>query len=59
MVFAYLIVSAMALFAATAAAAFGWAVAHGQFRDTARAAESIFWDEGGVPGRDGGAPDGH
>lgn len=45
MIYAILIVSAMAVFASTAAAAFAWAVADGQFRDGARAARSIFWDE--------------
>lgn len=45
MIYAILIVFAMALFASTAAAAFAWAVANGQFRDSERAARSIFWDE--------------
>ena len=43
--YAYLIVTAMAVFAATAAAAFAWAGATGQFRDLARGAQSIFWDD--------------
>ena len=49
MLYAYLVVFAMAVFASSAAAAFAWAVASGQFRDSARAAESIFWDEREAP----------
>ena len=45
MLYAYMIVSAMAVFASAAAAAFAWAVANGQFRDPSRGASSIFWDE--------------
>lgn len=45
MIYAILIVFAMALFASTAAAAFAWAVADGQFRNSAQAARSIFWDD--------------
>lgn len=45
MIYAILIVFAMALFASTAAAAFAWAVANGQFRNSDRAARSIFWDD--------------
>ena len=58
MLYAALIVSAMALFAATAATAFAWAVASGQFGSPEQAAESIFWDEGGVPERAGEQADG-
>jgi cbb3-type cytochrome oxidase maturation protein len=53
-VFAYLIVSAMAVLAATAAVAFAWAAADGQFRHLSRAASSIFWDDAPEgPGDDG------
>lgn len=45
MVYASLIVTAMALFAAVAASAFAWAVAAGQFRRLDEAAASVFWDE--------------
>lgn len=52
MLYAYLIVSAMAVFASAAAAAFAWAVASGQFRDPSRGAASIFWDEDAAAGED-------
>ena len=52
MLFALFVVFAMAVFATSAAVAFAWAVAHGQFRDLQAAAASIFWDEqGGDDGR--------
>lgn len=53
MLYAYLIVTAMALFAATAAGAFAWAVASRQFQDSERAARSIFWDEDPQEGHNG------
>lgn len=45
MLYAYLIVTAMAVFASVAAVAFAWSVVAGQFRDLDAAATSIFWDE--------------
>lgn len=45
MFYAYLIVTAMAVFAAVAAGAFAWSVVAGQFRGLDEAAMSIFWDE--------------
>lgn len=48
MLYAYLIVTAMAVFASVAAAAFGWSVVAGQFRQLDDAARSIFWDEDGT-----------
>lgn len=45
MFYATLIVTAMALFASVAAAAFAWSVAGGQFRNLDEAARSIFWDD--------------
>lgn len=50
MLYAYLIVTAMAVFASVAAAAFAWAVVAGQFRWLDDAAMSIFWDEDGTAG---------
>lgn len=45
MIYTAIIVTSMALFATAVATAFAWAVASGQFRDSAQAAASIFWDE--------------
>lgn len=45
MLYAYLIVTAMAVFASVAASAFAWSVVAGQFRNLDAAAMSIFWDE--------------
>jgi cbb3-type cytochrome oxidase maturation protein len=52
-IFAFLVVTAIAVFATTAAVAFAWAVVHGQFRDLSEAAASIFWDEPGKGVDDG------
>ncbi len=45
MFYAWLIVTAMAIFLAAAASAFAWSAFTGQFRNLDEAAESIFWDE--------------
>lgn len=45
MIYAYLIVTAMAVFASAAASAFAWAVVAGQFQELERGAKSIFWDD--------------
>lgn len=45
MLYAYLIVTAMAVFASVAAGTFAWSVVAGQFRELDAGARSIFWDE--------------
>ena len=50
MFYAGLIVTAMGLFAATAAMAFAWAASHGQFARLNEGASSIFWDDEDVNG---------
>ena len=45
MIYTVIIVTSMALFATAVATAFAWAVVSGQFKNSAEAAASIFWDE--------------
>jgi len=49
MLYAYLMVTAMAVFASVAAAAFAWSVVARQFHDLDAAATSIFWDDDAEP----------